>query len=179
MVKSPNLAGKLKRILGARGVVAEFLDDVVVRDDGGGQPPVLVYWNADKLGPAPTQADVDAIDELATLRDVKWAEIKRARDLAISGGFTFNLKPIQSDPASRANIAGAAQAASFAKSAGAPFSVKWTCADNTVMALTADQAIAMFQTGVQHMQALYDRGVQLREQLAVAATPEQIEAVNW
>lgn len=54
------LAIKLHAILAARGKTADFTRDLIVQDDGAG--PYLKHWDEEKLGPRPTQEEIDAID---------------------------------------------------------------------------------------------------------------------
>lgn len=51
---------KIVSILAARGKTADFLRDVVLRDDGAG--PYIERWDEAKLGPRPTQEELDAVD---------------------------------------------------------------------------------------------------------------------
>jgi len=177
MIKATNLASRIAVLLAGRGKTASFLDDVCVQDDGDG--PRLVSWDKQKLGPEPTQSQIDAIDDLVVYRNEKWEEIKAARDAARNAGFLFNGKTVQSDAASSDNVAGAALAATIAKALGVPYSVEWTMADNSVMPLNGDQVIAMFMTGAEFVKTIYARGVTLREQLAQAETEEEIQAIAW
>lgn len=54
------LAAKLQAILTARGKSADFANDLRVQDDGAG--PYLKHWDEEKLGPRPTQEEIDAAD---------------------------------------------------------------------------------------------------------------------
>lgn len=54
------LALKLQAILTARGKSADFANDLRVQDDGAG--PYLKHWDEAKLGPRPTQEEIDAAD---------------------------------------------------------------------------------------------------------------------
>lgn len=63
MIRAVNLPQRLANILAARGKTADFTRDVQCFDDGDGLPPRLAYWDAAKLGPEPTQAEVDAASD--------------------------------------------------------------------------------------------------------------------
>lgn len=125
-----------------------------------------------------TRAWVDA----RTLDDARaeaWARIKVARAAAIGGGFACNGKVYDSDDQSRANIAGAAQAAALAKAAGQPFSTTWTLADNTAAALDADQMIAVGLACLAHVDAAYARGRELRAAIEAATSNAACDAAAW
>lgn len=66
MIRATNLAQRLANILVARGKSADFTRDCRVQDDGDGLAPYLAFWDTNKLGPQPTQAEVDAAPETFT-----------------------------------------------------------------------------------------------------------------
>lgn len=51
---------KIVVILATRGKTADFMRDVILRDDGFG--PYIDRWDEAKLGPRPTQEELDAVD---------------------------------------------------------------------------------------------------------------------
>lgn len=53
------LYGKCLRILAARGIFALPAGSIVLRDDGAG--PYIETWNAQVLGPRPTQGELEAV----------------------------------------------------------------------------------------------------------------------
>jgi len=63
MIRAANLLNRLAHILAARGKTADFTRDVLCVDDSDGQPPRLAHWDSAKLGPMPTQAEVDAASD--------------------------------------------------------------------------------------------------------------------
>lgn len=54
------LALKLQSILAARGKSADFMRDAHLQDDSDGKGPYLKHWDEARLGPRPTQAEIDA-----------------------------------------------------------------------------------------------------------------------
>lgn len=78
------LAIKLQAILSARGKTADFANDLRVQDDGAG--PYLKHWDEAKLGPRPTQEEIDAITDAAVEADIQAK--REIRELEESSGFT-------------------------------------------------------------------------------------------
>lgn len=151
-------------------VIAEVDGDAETYQWPGGHPTRCVLVDGQiALSPAGFEA----------LKVKRWTDFKAARDAAATDGFMFAEKLFQSDPVSRDNIAGAALAASFAKAANAPYVVEWTCADNSLIELDADQIIAMFLAGAAHVKAAYAHGVELRRMLEGAETAEEVQALVW
>jgi len=66
VIRAANLAQRLANILAARGKTADFTRDVLCVDDSDGNPPRLAYWDEAKLGPVPTQAEVDSASDEPT-----------------------------------------------------------------------------------------------------------------
>lgn len=85
MIHATFLAERLYAILEAREKAVVPLVDFVCVDDGDG--PYLASWDEDKLGPTPTQAEVDAVDIAAILasksENARVARIKTAARDAI------------------------------------------------------------------------------------------------
>lgn len=50
---------KVKKILDGRGLSADFSRDVMLLDDGSGTR--IGHWDESRLGPMPSQADLDAV----------------------------------------------------------------------------------------------------------------------
>jgi len=63
MIRAPLLSQRLANILASRGKVADFTRDCICVDDSDGLPPRLAFWDESKLGPCPTQEEVDAASD--------------------------------------------------------------------------------------------------------------------
>lgn len=112
---------------------------------------------------------------LSDLQVAKWAQIKRDRDEAEFGGFTWDGSPFDSDAISQSRIQGAVQLAAMAPG----FTIDWTLADNTVRALSGSELAAVgvalgLHVGTQHAKARV-----LRTQIEAATTATEVEAVAW
>lgn len=112
---------------------------------------------------------------LADFKAAKWAEIKKAREAAEFGGFTWDGSTFDSDAMSQSRIMGAVQLANLDPG----FTIAWTLADNSVRSLSASD---MFAVGValgQHVAAQHEKARTLRAQIEAATTTEQVAAVAW
>lgn len=116
---------------------------------------------------------------LPDFKAAKWAEIKRARDQAEFGGFTWDGSAFDSDPTSQSRIQGAAQLATLAQLASQPFSIDWTLADNTVRTLSAADMIAVGTAMGVHISTQHASGRVKRQQIDAASTVEEVNAVAW
>ena len=86
---------------------------------------------------------------------------------------------VDTDPASRANVTGAATAAMIAQAAGAPFAITWTLFDNSTVDLDAPATIAMSLAVLAHVTAMHDIATALKAAIDAAETAEAIDAVSW
>ena len=112
---------------------------------------------------------------LSDLQAAKCAQIKRDRDEAEFGGFTWDGSPFDSDAISQSRIHGALQLAALIPD----FSIDWTLADNTVRALSGSELAAVgvalgLHVGTQHAKARV-----LRAQIEAATTVAEVDAVVW
>ena len=127
----------------------------------------------------------DYVPEVATsdLEDaklIKWAQIKSRRDQEESNGFVVEgVGTFDSDVQSRTNIIGAALAAKIKIDASEPFSIDWTTRDNTVVPLTAEQAIGLGFDMFTHLDATHQHSRQLFTQIQDATTVEEVNTINW
>lgn len=110
------------------------------------------------------------------LKDAKWEEIKKARDAAQYGGFTWDGSRFDSDQVSQQRIAGSVQLANIV---GSSFSVDWILADNTTRTLSASDMVAVGAALGAFVQAQFVKGQSLRNQIMAATTPEEISAISW
>lgn len=126
--------------------------------------------------PVPKPPYVPSLDEL---KAAKWTEIKEKRDQLEQSGVPYLGKIIDSDPVSVQRIAIAVQAAQAAISAGVEFSLDWTCADNTVLTMTAEQVVGMSVALAQHSDSLHQTARGLRAKIEAATTKEELDAIVW
>jgi hypothetical protein len=109
----------------------------------------------------------------------QWTIVKAARDAALAGGFTWNGFIFDSDDVSQQRIQGAVQLSVLATSQGQAYSIVWTLADNSCITLAgADMVNVGIALGV-FVQAQFEKGVTLRNQINAATTLDAITAVVW
>lgn len=113
---------------------------------------------------------------LEDLKAGKWLEIKRSRDAAEYGGFTWDGSRFDSDPESQTKIIGAVQLASIT---GESFQIDWTLADNSVRTLNKQDMVGVGEALGSHVATQHVIGRQLRQQIENATTPEAVAAVTW
>lgn len=108
-----------------------------------------------------------------------WFRVKNRRAAAIAGGVdVVGIGVVQSDETSKLKISGAVQMAMIAQSAGSPFSVVWTLADNSTATLNAGQMIGMGLAVGQHEYACHSNARNFRALIEAAASIAEIEAID-
>ena len=112
---------------------------------------------------------------LSDLQAAKWAQIKRDRDEAEFGGFTWDGSPFDSDAISQSRIQGAVQLAAMAPG----FTIDWTLANNSVRNLSAADLANVGAALVMHVAAQHDKARTLRSQIEAATTVAEVDAVTW
>jgi len=95
--------------------------------------------------------------DIATARAEVKAAITQERDRREAAGFNYLGKTIDSDPRAAQRISLAVQAAQAALSAGQPFQVDWTCADNSILTLDAAGVISMPVALALHAMTLHEQ----------------------
>jgi hypothetical protein len=108
-------------------------------------------------------------------RAEKWAQIKKARNQAEFGTFTWDGSTFDSDAVSQSRIQGAVLLAS---QLGEAFSQEWTLADNTQRTLNAAQMLQVGMALATHINQVHAHGRQLRAQIN-AADAEALAALHW
>lgn len=116
---------------------------------------------------------------LADLKAAQWTQIKQARTQAEYAGFTWDGSVFDSDATSQQRINGAVSLALIAKQASQPYSITWTLADNTLRVLSADDMISVGLALGTHVQATFNKGQQLQQQIEAATTKGEIEVITW
>lgn len=116
---------------------------------------------------------------LPVIKQEKRSEIVKARNEAITGGFPYLGKPIDSDRDSVMAITGAAVAALAAKASSLPYSVIWTCADDSTLTLNADGVLGMAVALAMFADAQHAKARPLKEAIAAETDPEKTKKVKW
>lgn len=117
---------------------------------------------------------------LEDLRDAKWEEIRTARNAAEKAGFPYMGKTLQSDEISVLRMTVAESAARKAKAEGLPYANVWTCADDSLLPLDADQQIGMLPALAAYGMQLHHHAQELRAQIYdPATTAEDLETIQW
>lgn len=138
-----------------------LVDPIVTRDP----PPGLHHtWSG-----ATWQPDIPA------LREAKLAELDRARDLALVGGFEFEGVMFDSDRESIQRINGAVTLSLLDPT----FTTSWITQSNTIVTLTASQLAGLGAAAGQHEAAQIFKARTLKDQALAAATAAQIAAIQW
>ena len=107
---------------------------------------------------------------LQDLKDARWAEVRRERDSAEFGGFSWDGSRFDSDAISQQRITGAVTLARM----NSAFLISWTLADNTVRTLNAADMIAVGVALGQHVNACHERARVLRGEIESALAAEEL-----
>ena len=107
---------------------------------------------------------------LQDLKDARWAEVRRERDSAEFGGFSWDGSRFDSDALSQQRITGAVTLAMM----NSALSIEWTLADNTVRTLTAADMIAVGVALGQHVNACHERARVLRGEIESALAAQTL-----
>lgn len=124
-------------------------------------------------------AHINPTRTLAEIKDSAWQHIKTKRDTLEQSGLPYMGKTIDSDPVSVQRIAIAVQAAQAAIGASVEFTLEWTCADNTVLSMTAAEVVGMSVALAQYSDSLHQTARGLRERIEVAETAEELATIVW
>lgn len=113
---------------------------------------------------------------LAAAQAEAWAAAKIERERAEAAPFEFDGGMY--DP-NKENIAGAALAALMAQLRSMQVSRRWTLADNSRRDLTGDQIIALGLALTARVDAIHERGRQLRDLINASTTPAEAYGYTW
>jgi len=115
---------------------------------------------------------------LEAAKAARWAEAKAYRSAISGGGCSTPLGRVQTNTASYQRILGAMAAAQAAQASSAPYSVKWTIADNSIVEHDAAAVIAMGLAVTEFLNACQNVGETIRVQIEAAADAETLAAVD-
>lgn len=163
--------GELVRVTLGDEPVPEYdaaLHDVIEVPEG--------WMTGDLEWDATTRAFVDV--SLARAKAAAWAAVKAKRAAVQIGGCATTLGPVQTDLESRGLINGAVTMAMLALSAGAPFEMAFTLADNSTVAIDAAGMIALGQAVGAFIATAHARSVALRALIDAAGDIAAIEAID-
>jgi len=118
-------------------------------------------------------------EELLTAKRAQIIEqINAERDRREQSTFPFAGKLIDSDPVSVQRITVASSTAQMALAAGVPFSLDWSCADNSLLTLDAMGVLGMMQALGTHGLALHMYGRSLKAAVEASEDPESIDILT-
>lgn len=153
--------------------LADSFRDYLVVDDGKGQS--ITKWNSAKLGPQPTQAEIDAAApaaQAAQLRETISAERDRRKE---KQGYVAGSKRFHSDSFSRIQQIGL-----VILGANMPAGIMWKTMDGSFVEMTPTLAQQIFGAAAAFDMSLFAHGESLKAQVAAAADPATVDiTVGW
>jgi hypothetical protein len=146
--------------------------DNKLHDDANGFALTLPSWPKDAREATP--AEIEAINNPAKPLDVAKAELRtkvndKRNELEV-GGFPYMGKVFDSDPRSFYRITTANDAALKDPS----FSIEWTVADNTKLAMNAQEMLGVMPALAGYGQLIFNNSVALKKLIDEAESVEQL-----
>jgi hypothetical protein len=150
--------------------------DNKLHDDAGGLALSLPSWPQDAR--EATLEEIDAINNPAKPLEAVKAELRakvnEKRNQIEIAGFPYMGKIFDSDPRSFYRITTANDAAMKDPS----FSIEWTVADNTKLAMNAEQMLGVMPALAGFGQLIFNKSVELKEAIEAATTIEELQAID-
>jgi len=113
------------------------------------------------------------------LQEQKWDDIKRSRDLEERTPLPYMNKLIDFDVTSSARLTWAIQTAITAKFMSQTFNVDWTTADGSVLTLTENDILGIPVAVATRSNVIHQKARTLADQITIATTQEQLDAIVW
>jgi len=105
--------------------------------------------------------------------------INSARDTEESNGFEYLGKILDSDERSALRITMASLTAQLSIDIGQPFSIDWTCKDNSILTLDGQQTLELPKALAIHGLTLHGKAKYLKSLIDSATTREEVKAIQW
>jgi hypothetical protein len=143
-------------------------------------PTPSEYWTIDIVDdvyvavPYVPPMDVMISDTRSILKE----RLKTKRDEIEWSGCATPVGQSDSTPDSQRKITGAVTMALIASTAGAPFSIDWTMADNSSATLDASGMITLGVAVGRYVSACHDRGATLKAEIDAATTIEELTSID-
>lgn len=155
-------------LLDAEGIVLSTIDTTAPEEEVAFYGPQIgaVAWR-EYQEPAPTLDDLKA---------AAWDRVKARREAEDRRPLEYLGKLLDFDDTGREKLLWALKAADVA---GAAFAVDWTCADNTILPLTAETIAGIPVAAAMRSDANHQKARQLRDAIDAASTPEDLALVSW
>jgi hypothetical protein len=118
-------------------------------------------------------------ETLEESRVAQKALINSARDMQEADGFEYLGKILDSDERSALRITMAAMTAQLSVTASQPFSIDWTCKDNTILTLDGQQTLEMPKALAINGLVLHGKAKYLKSLIDTAETIEAVRAITW
>lgn len=116
---------------------------------------------------------------LEKIKQNKWNEIKAIRDKKERDPLPYLGKLFDFDSLASDRLQWAIDAARSAVALGGQFETDWTCYDNSVITLSANDIIGIPLAVAQRSNELHVKARQYRQDIDNAETVEEVEAVIW
>ncbi len=139
---------------------------------------IAVYGPADYRVHTGSGSPAWAESALSAAQSAAIAQINATRDATEQGTFTYLGKQIDADPVSVQRITVACNTAQMAIAANVPYSLEWSCADNSLLALDAAGVLGMMQALGSHGLATHMHARGLKTAVLAATTVAQVVAVD-
>jgi hypothetical protein len=124
----------------------------------------------------PNQVPPETLEESKVTQK---ALINSARDTEESNGFEYLGKILDSDERSALRITMASLTAQLSIDIGQPFSIDWTCKDNSILTLDGQQTIEMPKALAIFGLTLHGKAKYLKSLIDSATTIEEVKAIQW
>lgn len=151
---------------------AELLSDCTEHGAMDVYEKVMEVWGENPTVPDEPLPPEPTFDEL---KAQKKAEIAAARYAAETGGCTVDGVTIATDRGSQSLLAAAVVTARL----DPEFKTRWKCADGHFVTLDAMQLRAIGDAVTAHVEACFAREAELVELIDAAATPDELDAIQW
>lgn len=113
---------------------------------------------------------------LDELKELKRAEINKARDETEQGGFEYMGKVFDSDQVSCIRISSAAQAMQYADDNA---TITWTCQDNSTIDLNKEQLSGLVVALAQWSNYCHQKATSLKIQIDACKSKEELDKIYW
>ena len=116
---------------------------------------------------------------LAELKEQKWTEIKAKRDSLEREPLPYMGKLLDFDSTSSERLNWAISTAQTAILLNQPFSIEWTCYDNSTLLMTREDVLGIPIAVAMRSDSLHKTARNIKEQIDAAENESQVKLIEW